>query len=423
MWFKFTLNDRDGSDHKMLYNSYTSELRGDHIIPSDNKKPLEDWTIPLKVQKSNPENHLGKVKTPKTMKIQMGLACNYSCNYCNQAFEIAKATVSKLSDVEKFLTQLDTWLEEAPEVIELWGGEPFVYWAKMKRLIPALHEKFPNSQFLVITNGSMFDQERIEFIRKYDISIGISHDGPGQEENRGPDPFKDPEKRRWIEALVAERKDKVSFNTVLTKNNYDLTAIQDWFFEELGDDVNITLEGVVNTYDAPTLLGSGRFQEKELEGLSNGVFLAIANNPSAFSLNSRIDEFYNSIEKGRPIQSLGQKCGMDRVDDIAVDLQGNVMTCQNTGAKGVHKIGHVTDFDNIKLNTSTHLTFRDSCMNCPVVQLCKGSCMFLHDEFFEQSCKNELSFNTGILRGAMFHLTGKMLTNIEKIGLELPETV
>ena len=81
MWFEFTLNDRDGSDHKMLYNSYTSELRGDHIIPSDNKKPLEDWTIPLKVQKSNPENHLGKVKTPKTMKIQMGLACNYSCNY------------------------------------------------------------------------------------------------------------------------------------------------------------------------------------------------------------------------------------------------------------------------------------------------------------------------------------------------------
>ena len=100
----------------------------------------------------------------------------------------------------------------------------------------------------------------------------------------------------------------MSFNTVLTKNNYDLTAIQDWFFEELGDDVNITLEGVVNTYDAPTLLGSGRFQEKELEGLSNGVFLAIANNPSAFGLNSRIDEFYNSIEKGRPIQSLGQKC-------------------------------------------------------------------------------------------------------------------
>jgi hypothetical protein len=38
---------------------------------------------------------------------------------------------------------------------------------------------------------------------------------------------------------------------------------------------------------------------------------------------------------------------MDSPDAIAVDLRGNVMTCQNTGAKGAHKIGHVADFDAI----------------------------------------------------------------------------
>ena len=53
---------------------------------------------------------------------------------------------------------------------------------------------------------------------------------------------------------------------------------------------------------------------------------------------------------------------MDSPDAIAVDLRGNVMTCQNTGAKGVHKIGHVADFDGIALNTATHFAFRLECM-------------------------------------------------------------
>ena len=90
-----------------------------------------------------------------------------------------------------------------------------------------------------------------------------------------------------------------------------------------------------------------------------------------------------SIQRQRPIEALGQKCGMDQPDAIAVDLRGNVMTCQNTGAKGAHKIGHVADFDAIALDTATHFAFREECMACPVVQLCKGSCMFLEGEFFQ----------------------------------------
>lgn len=41
-----------------------------------------------------------------------------------------------------------------------------------------------------------------------------------------------------------------------------------------------------------------------------------------------------------------------------------------------------------------------------VVQLCKGSFMFLEGEFFEQSCANEFAFNMGIVTAAVWHLTG-----------------
>lgn len=38
-------------------------------------------------------------------------------------------------------------------------------------------------------------------------------------------------------------------------------------------------------------------------------------------------------------------------------------------------------------------------MSCPVVQLCKGSCMFLEGEFFKQSCANEFAVTWGYSDG------------------------
>jgi uncharacterized protein len=407
MWFDLTLEARDGSRHHIRYNPHTSECEG-LSLPVE----PEQFAQVARVAKDKP---LGKSRAPRVLKIQLGLSCNYACSYCSQAFQIADATVSKLADVEHFLTQLDGWIADAPEKIELWGGEPFLYWAKIKRLIPALAARFPSAGFSIITNGSLLDQEKLDFIAQYDVEITISHDGPGQH-LRGPDPLDDPDKRRWIEALLAERPGRTGFNAVLTRQHHDLRALKAWFAEKVGPDIFVGLEGVVNVYDAATAIGTGRFEPAELNSLTRSIFEALVEDPNAFGLGERIDEFYASLQRQRPIEALGQKCGMDSHDAIAVDLRGNVMTCQNTGAKGAHKIGHVANFDAIALDTATHFAFRDECMSCPVVQLCKGSCMFLEGEFFKQSCANEFAFNMGIMIAAVWHLTGMVVVGVEGSG-------
>jgi uncharacterized protein len=212
----------------------------------------------------------------------------------------------------------------------------------------------------------------------------------------------------------------VGFNAVITQQHHDLKELQDWFADKVGPDIHVGLEGVVNVYDAATALGTGRFEPAQLQGLTQSMFETLANDPKAFGLGDRIDEFYQSIQRRCSINGLGQKCGMDREDTIAVDLRGNVMTCQNTGAKGEHKIGHVEDFDAIALNTSTHFSFREECMACPVVQLCKGSCMFLEGEFFKQSCANEFAFNFGVMMAAVWHLTGSVVVGVEGSGSPSP---
>ena len=403
MWFDLTLEARDGSRHSVRYNPHTSECEG---LPL----PVNPGTFaPVPhVAKDKP---LGKSRAPRILKIQLGLSCNYACSYCSQAFQIADATVSKLADVEHFLIELDGWIAQAPEKIELWGGEPFLYWAKIKRLIPALAARFPSAAFSIITNGSLLDREKLDFIAAHDIAITISHDGPGQH-LRGPDPLDDPDKRRWIEALLAERPGRTGFNAVLTRQHHDLRTLKAWFAEKVGQDVSIGLEGVVNVYDAATAIGTGRFEPADLNSLTRSIFEALVEDRNAFGLGERVNEFYASIQRRRPIEALGQKCGMDSPDAIAVDLRGNVMTCQNTGAKGAHKIGHVADFDAIALDTATHFAFREECMSCPVVQLCKGSCMFLEGEFFKQSCANEFAFNFGVMMAAVWHLTGMVVVQV-----------
>lgn len=403
MWFDLTLEARDGSRHHVRYDPHTSECEG--LLLQVN--PGTFAPVP-RVAKDKP---LGKSRAPRILKIQLGLSCNYACSYCSQAFQIADATVSKLADVEHFLNELDAWIADAPEKIELWGGEPFLYWAKIKRLIPALAARFPSAAFSIITNGSLLDREKLDFIAAHDIAITISHDGPGQH-LRGPDPLDDPDKRRWIEALLAERPGRTGFNAVLTRQHHDLRTLKAWFAEKVGQDVSIGLEGVVNVYDAATAIGTGRFEPADLNSLTRSIFEALVEDRNAFGLGERVNEFYASIQRRRPIEALGQKCGMDSPDAIAVDLRGNVMTCQNTGAKGAHKIGHVADFDAIALDTATHFAFREECMSCPVVQLCKGSCMFLEGEFFKQSCANEFAFNFGVMMAAVWHLTGMVVVQV-----------
>ena len=199
---------------------------------------------------------------------------------------------------------------------------------------------------------------------------------------------------------------------MLTREHHGLRALKAWFNKKVGPDIFVGLEGVVNVYDAATAIGIGRFEPAELNSLTRSIFEALVEDPNAFGLGERINELYASIQRRRPIEALGQKCGMDSPDAIAVDLRGNVMTCQNTGAKGVHKIGHVADFDGIVLDTATHFAFRGECMDCPVVQLCKGSCMFLEGEFFKQSCANEFAFNFGVMMAAVWHLTGMAVVQI-----------
>ena len=118
---------------------------------------------------------------------------------------------------------------------------------------------------------------------------------------------------------------------------------------------------------------------------------------------------------------------MDDPSHMAVDLSGNVTTCQNvtvssTNPDGIsHHIGDMSDIENVNITTGTHWSDREDCPKCPVLHLCQGSCLFLspESEEWKLSCDNSYSDNVTWLAAALFDLTGHVLHRIE--GDDLPE--
>src|SRR5450830_2084532 len=177
MSYQLTMQDANGKLSKLFYDPHTSELLDESGVPLFTQEQKKTWPD---IHQISPENPGKKSNAPTTLKIQLGLKCNYSCSYCLQSSSIEDASVAGLADTREFLSNLDSWLQEAPKRIQFWGGEPFVYWAHLKQLVPVLRDKFPDVMFSLITNGSMIDQEKIAFIDKYDITVRVSHDATGQ---------------------------------------------------------------------------------------------------------------------------------------------------------------------------------------------------------------------------------------------------
>jgi uncharacterized protein len=408
---KFTIHARkpDGSIVWMQYDNQTSDLAdasGNNIGTRLPVQPLPDAPV---VSRDTP---LAKA-SPRVLKISLGLSCNYECEYCSQRF-VPRADETNPGDVDAFISGLDSWVTTPPEAVEFWGGEPLVYIKTLRPLAEAIRAKYPNAALSVITNGSLLNAETNDWLDQMGFNVGISHDGPGQHV-RGPDPLQDPEKRAAIMALYARLapQGRISFNAMVNRSNVSRAAIQRFFVELTGDQmVPIGEGGFVDAYDEGGLAQS--LQADELHGFRNLAFHEVRTGQAANvqAVRNRVASFVNSIRTGRPASSLGQKCGMDKGENIAVDLRGNVLTCQNVSAASAapngesHRIGHVSDLAAVMLNTSTHWSKRKDCPSCPMLQICQGSCMFLEGPLWDRSCDNAYSDAVPIFAAGIEFLTG-----------------
>lgn len=410
-------------------NSCLTDELGNHITAATGFViSPRDYTKVLPFPATSKETANSKTTAIRKLKIQLGLHCNYDCSYCNLRQSLQQGdALSTPNDIEQFLASLPNWFDGGEDdqgtgvQIEFWGGEPFVYWKTFKPLAETLRARYPHAQLSVITNGSLLDTEKNDWLVQMGFAVSISHDGPGYHA-RGADPLDDPKKREAIFDLYQKLSPlgRISINSMLHKDNPSRAAINQWMIERFGNEVVIGEGTFIDPYDASGLSASIPNQAWA-HSYAKQAFLEMRaglakNMPIAYD---KVIDFIESIVNQRPASVLGQKCGMDSSDAIAVDLKGNVLTCQNVSASATapngnsHRIGHVSDLASVKLNTATHWSQRPDCNHCPVLQLCKGSCMFLEGELWERSCDNAFADNIAFFAAGIELLTGFVPIYIE----------
>lgn len=124
----------------------------------------------------------------RVMVLHMTDFCDLKCKYCFieggqssgyrrqvMSFEIAKAAVDKFFHI---IQGHET--QKSPSVV-FYGGEPLLNWETIKYALLEIEQKEKktgiNVDKVIITNGTILNDEIIEFIKRYNIQISVSLDG------------------------------------------------------------------------------------------------------------------------------------------------------------------------------------------------------------------------------------------------------
>lgn len=422
--FRITAANKDGRVTTFYYDNeqgrLTNSMNVDVVPP---KIEASSRQIKESVDFSIDKPIIGKTPSKaRRIKLQLGLTCNYSCSYCSQKF-VERSDEISMKYVDDFMEKfLDRFPQAKPGgrglKIELWGGEPLVYWKVIKKLVPGLREITPNVKFSMITNGSLLDMEKAQFILDYNIALSMSHDGPFQH-LRGDDPMDNPVVMQALHHIIDTRKRGFSVNPVYHIENFDRRATIDWIHKKLGRNVYIGESDIISAYDPD---GKGKsipvdkMQEvarKLYEGLGKIGF-------DELSIRySRYQVFRESLEYRTKKLEINQHCGLDQKNSIAMTMAGNLLTCQNGDVTAIadngvsHLLGHVDNPEEAVMASGTHWKSRTHCSMCPVLVLCGGGCLINDGQNFSDSCNNNYVDYIASFADAFTQLTGCTMVTIE----------
>ena len=148
-----------------LYKGYHAEVF----------RPLTDY-IPLEKQH--------KVRHPKDYTLLTVLpnnVCNFNCSYCYSAGGRNQSVI----DIDRLCRGIDYFMDSKPAdfskpltISYMGGGEPLLSWKQVRRSIEYAEAKAASRNlrlnFRIITNGSIMNEQIIEFLKAKNVDVSVS---------------------------------------------------------------------------------------------------------------------------------------------------------------------------------------------------------------------------------------------------------
>lgn len=363
-----------------------------------------------------------KSNKPFAVRLLLGHACNYSCTYCMQKDIGNPNERGRNYQLDQFKQEFKNNLDLSKlKRVELWGGEPFLYWKDMIEIMDMVDG--PEIEYFISTNGSPLRQKHVEYFAtlKGTVLINISHDGPGQESLRGENILNNINSVMTIKNLMALPNVQVGFGCVVSKTNLDLYVIND-FFKEFAiknkiENLKITFIPAKNYDDSnsqnsadhvisgPSLKYFDQIMKKFIKDCLQDPDHEIYLRNNILESEEGVWQYAKFLTHRAPITTTSG-CGADSDDVLSLDMKGNVRLCPHTDESFIS--GHIS---NIPLVDVTRLDLdrkKNHCYDCPFKRLCRSSCPIkFQDATFYSNCRFEKVWWGNIQLAAMELLFGQ----------------
>lgn len=219
---------------------------------------LESKVIELKSRGFLSDSHWKKIEHPATkflnhylnsslqsITLQVTQQCNLKCDYCpySGSFYNREHNNRKMTfDTAK--KALDFYIAHSFDLpfmqIGFYGGEPLIEFELIKKLVTYCKNKCLGKpvRFFMTTNGTLLNEEIIDFLMAHNFVLTISLDGPQQYHDRNRHHIDNTGSFETVIRNISKlyskypnQKDNVLFNCVIDPNS-DIKCINEFFIKE-----------------------------------------------------------------------------------------------------------------------------------------------------------------------------------------------
>lgn len=398
-------------------NNVISDLQGNDLLAQ--YKIVKHYELTRNFTRTN--NPYSKGIGNDLLEISLGFNCNFKCKYCSQNLLKNKAYSSTPIDGYLLIDKLKKSGIQ-PTKIQLWGGEPLVYWKTIVVLLPRLRKLYPNAHISIITNGSLVDKDKVDFLVEHRCDLSLSHDGP-HNEARYQDVLKSDKSVDGLRYAVETMKQHFSINATPGPNNTDVIAIAKFFNKFFGVTDNSLIIGVhniVRCHDSsdPEQVQACTLSDHDLQVYTDTIFQALnssENNYYGFkSLLYKVSCAIDGILTQEPLQAVQAECYLPFSNGLLIDMKGNVLTCHNHAIQS-YKCGTIDNLQDVKAIGYNCWKNKQRCVECPYIHWCKGGCPSADDTANELACRNLKALYLAILKVVFARLFGVYVIKVERI--------
>jgi uncharacterized protein len=314
-------------------------------------------------------------------------SCNLGCKYCfigrinNNIENMSEETLYK--SIELFNNNLIKNNESG--TILFYGGEPLMNFDLVKKAVNYVCQKKYKIEFSMVTNATLINEKILSFIKKYNISLGISIDGPKKitDINRV---YKNSKLGVYDDVMAKLnfiKESDVDFSLSITLSKEFLNIKEEflkWLQETKVKKISYNL--LHFTTKEPDW---EEYYKKTTEFIYDSNLLLYDLGYREDRIHRKYNAFYNRNFKFSDCAAIGG-------NQITILPNGDIEICHglwNRNKKHINNINNINSFDDI-INTNEYkfwqnnLTLnKEECLRCPAIYICGGGCALQAEDLFD----------------------------------------